>query len=297
MKAEFDFERGRSIIWLASYPKSGNTWLRALLTAFLQPGSPLDLNALVGKGRFLDRQLLDDMAGIDSAQLSPRDLIPYQAMQIRAFAASAQEALYCKTHSKYLTGAGGCALFPTDATAGAIYIVRNPADIVPSYAHHEGKDFDTIITMMADDTAALDYWAGRRSPNVPQLVGSWSGNVASWVDQAPFPVLLVRYEDLLDKPDGMLESILEFLRMPHTPERVTQAVETACFESLAKAERQTGFSEKPSLARSFFREGRSGGGAKLLNTAQLRKLLRACEFEMTRQGYHIAPAGPERTLQ
>ncbi|MEJ2083836.1 MAG: sulfotransferase, partial [Acidobacteriota bacterium] len=35
------------IVWLASYPKSGNTWLRAFLMNFLDPGKrPVDINQL-----------------------------------------------------------------------------------------------------------------------------------------------------------------------------------------------------------------------------------------------------------
>lgn len=61
---------GRTIIWLASYPKSGNTWLRALLTAYLAPDQPLDLAALTGAPVQLDRQALDDACGIASAETS-----------------------------------------------------------------------------------------------------------------------------------------------------------------------------------------------------------------------------------
>lgn len=285
MKAEFDFERGRSVIWLASYPKSGNTWVRALLTAYMDGGGELDLNALVGKSRLLDRQMLDDMAGIDSAMLGPGDLIPYQAMQIRDLAASAREPVYIKTHSAYLRGEGGCALFPAEATAGAIYIVRNPMDIVPSYAHHEGKDFDAIIAMMSDKTATLDHWAIRRTSNIPQMVGSWSENVASWISDAPFPVHLVRYEDILRTPSSAFERILDFLGMAVAADRVAQAIDRASFASLAKAERKAGFAEKPSSARSFFRQGEAGGGLRVLDAEQVRKILQDSEAIMNRVGY------------
>ena len=290
MKAEFDFERGRSIVWLASYPKSGNTWVRALLTAYLDGGGELNLNALVGKSRLLDRQMLDDMAGIDSALLSPRDLIPYQAMQIRSLSASAREPVYIKTHSAYLSGEGGCALFPAEATAGAIYIVRNPLDIVLSYAHHEGKDFDAIIAMMSDETAMLDHWPSRRSSNIPQLVSSWSNNVASWISDAPFPVHLVRYEDILRTPSLEFERILDFLGMTVATDRVAQAIDRASFASLATAERKSGFAEKPSSARSFFRQGEAGVGLSVLDVEQLRKILQDSEAIMTRVDYGASEA-------
>ena len=287
MTAAIESGPGRSIVWLASYPKSGSTWVRAFLTAFLDPGSPVDLGALVGKPRLLDRHMLDDMAGIDSAQLSPAALIPYQAMQIRALAASAQAPIFFKTHSQYLVGPGGHALFPAEATAGAICIVRNPVDVVPSYAHHEGKTFDEIIGMLADDSAMLDHWPTRRSPNIAQTVGSWGAHALSWINAAPFPVHLVRYEDLVREPHARFTQMLDFLRLSPAPERVRYAAARASFAALAQAETEHGFAEKPTTARPFFREGQIGTGQNELTGDQLAKVLLTCAPVMQRLGYSI----------
>jgi aryl sulfotransferase len=285
MRADFDIANGRSIVWLASYPKSGSTWVRAFLTAYHNRCGSVDLNALIGKPRLIDRQMLDDLAGIESAELSPPDLMPYQAMQIRALASSLRESFYCKTHSKYLLGADGEPMFPAEATAGAIYIVRNPMDIVPSYAHHDGKSIDTIIEMLGDDSATLDYWPRRSSPNLPQVIGSWSSHVASWIEDVPFPVHVVRYEDLLSEPHIHFPQITDFIGLPTLAEGVAEAVDKASFPLLAEAERRNGFAEKPSTARPFFREGKSGVGHTDLNAEQRGKILLNCGRMMQKVGY------------
>lgn len=278
-------DNGRHLVWLASYPKSGNTWLRAMLTAFLEPESEVMLDRLVGRNSFLDRQALDDFAGIDSAQLSADELIPYQAMQLRAANEEACEAFFCKTHSARLAASDGTPLFPADATAGAILIVRNPIDIVPSYAHHEGKHFDRIIAMMGDEEAGLDLWSGKRSANLPQVMGSWSSHSASWADCDDFPVLVLRYEDLLDDPAGGLAKVLGFVGLEFDEAQLAAAVLEAQFDRLKQHEAAAGFAEKPSETREFFRSGTSGDGAMQLSDQQIEEVLRKHAGVMRRFGY------------
>ncbi|WP_164931322.1 sulfotransferase domain-containing protein [Erythrobacter sp. HKB08] len=276
---------GRSIVWLASYPKSGSTWVRALLTACLFPDEPLDLSALVGGPIVFDRSLLDDHAAIDSADLTLDALLPYQSAFHRAFAAEGDGPVLVKTHSAFRRASDGTALFPKQASAGAILIVRNPLDIVASYAHHEGKTADAIIERMADEEARQDEWPDKTSKAVPQLLGSWSTNVTSWLDQDEIPLLLVRYEDLLSDPAGQLDRITSFCGLSIDLEKQGAATDAASFERLKKAEDDAGFSEKPRAGKAFFRKGRTGGSTRELNEAQNRRILEDHGAAMRRLGY------------
>lgn len=279
------FGPGRSIVWLASYPKSGSTWVRALLTACMYPNEPLDLSALVGAPVVFDRSLLDDHAAIDSANLSLRALLPYQSAFHRAFAAEADGPAFVKTHSAYRRADDGTALFPKEASAGAILIVRNPLDIVASYAHHEGKTADAIIDRMADEGARQDEWPDKAGKAVPQLLGSWSANVISWLDQDEIPTLLVRYEDLLSEPAKQLDRITSFTALPIDREHAAAAIEACSFDRLRAAEHRGGFAEKPRAGKTFFRKGLTGGSTRELDELQSTRVLTDHRQAMLRLGY------------
>ena len=264
------FDPGRTIVWLASYPKSGNTWLRALLTALIEAPQALDLDYLLGTPDAYDRHALDDHAGIDSSEFSLAELRPYLAGFVRELAADARPPRFIKTHSGY----GDGTLFPADASAGAICVVRHPQDVAPSLAHHENSTLDAAIARMADPAALIDHTPGRGSSVVAQELGSWSGNVAGWLEQQEIPLLLVRYEDLLDDAVCQLGRIAAFLGLGTTPALLQAAVDACAIERLREAERRSGFAEAPRADRSFFRHGRTGSGKAALTPAQRQSISR-----------------------
>lgn len=285
MTSQAQYSPGRSIIWLASYPKSGSTWLRALLTACLCPDEPLDLNQLVGASVVFERAALDDHAAIDSAHHSVDELLAYQSDYHCAIARDLQGPVFIKTHSAFRSTPDGIDLFPREASAGAIVIVRNPLDIVGSYAHHEGKPADAIIARMAASDACQDAWDDRISKALPQRIGDWSGNVASWLDQRAMPVCLVRYEDMVADTQAALVRVLEFSGIGQSEEAVQRAVEACRFAQLSAAEARGGFVEKPSQMRRFFRTGEAGRGIRELDARQAATILSDHRAVMERLGY------------
>src|SRR5207237_10578443 len=114
------------IWWLASYPKSGNTWLRAIL-ATLMSGKPVDINAMAFLGpHAASRSHFDRALGVDSTSLSYEQELNLRPRVYEILAADAERPLYCKTHVAYLATPAGEALFPATATRGAICVVRDP---------------------------------------------------------------------------------------------------------------------------------------------------------------------------
>lgn len=267
-----DFQDDRSIVWLASYPKSGNTWLRSLLTAYCYPDEQFDINALIGQQDPFDRQMLDDHAGITSADMTEEELIPYQAQLHRHLAREAQAPYFVKTHSAYRISPNGIPLFPAEASAGAIYIVRDPVDVVPSFAHHEDRGLDWAITQMANPDAGMDKSLGRASLMLPQTMYSWSGNVRSWLDQTAIPVHLLRYEDLHADPAEYFARVLRFCAIDVDTPRLYRAIDRCRIDRLQRDEADTGFTERPSPRRQFFRGGRIGDGQQALSIEQTNEL-------------------------
>ena len=101
-------------------------------------------------------------------------------------------------------------LFPKEATAGAIYIIRNPLDVVVSFADHSGLDYDTAISRMAQESFAFCAKSRRLHDQLQQKLLSWSSHVNSWTERVPFPVCVIRYEDMKRRPDVTFSKAVQF---------------------------------------------------------------------------------------
>jgi hypothetical protein len=276
----------RSLVWLASYPKSGNTWLRAMLTHLLHaPGEAFSVNALAGGITGGDRHALDDACAISSAEMTPAELLPYRALLHRQMAAEAEAPFFVKTHDQYVRGADGTALFPADASRAAIYIVRNPLDVALSFAHHGQQDLDVTIARMADPHSTLNVWPDRISDFLPVHLGRWSDHVAGWMQQQAIPVCLIRYEDMLDDPAAALARVVAAAGIDAPAEAVAAAAAASSLESLQTREAAEGFAEKPANMPAFFRSGRAGEWTSALTEAQVARIVADHRAEMAALDY------------
>ena len=143
------------IIWLASYPKSGNTWFRVFLTNLRrEEDGPAQINKLNNRFIASARAIFDDEAGIEASDLTPDEIDRLRPEIYTHLAEEAEEGLFMKGHDAYLSNDQNIRLYPKEATAGAIYIIRNPPDVVISFANHSGRSYDPAISQRADDIFA-----------------------------------------------------------------------------------------------------------------------------------------------
>jgi hypothetical protein len=165
------------IIWLASYPKSGNTWTRAFLHNLLRNAQqPASVNEL-------DRFCFGDSATVWYQKVSgrkPTEMTNKEIAALRpkvhlAFTRSSPDSVFVKTHCA-MVEAEGVPLITMAASAGAIYIVRNPLDVVLSLGDHYGLDVDGAIEMLAAPNAA----SSTDERNVFEVYGPWHRHVESW---------------------------------------------------------------------------------------------------------------------
>jgi aryl sulfotransferase len=273
------------IWWLASYPKSGNTWLRVALATLLS-GRPADINAMQSVSMIAtNRAFFDHALGIESADLTGEQETNLRPRVYEIWAAEASRPLYCKAHDAYRMTPAGEPLFPTAATLGAVYIVRDPRAVAVSFANHLGEPIDETILRMHDPPAAASPAIKRLPRQLRPRLGPWRDHVESWRD-APFPVHFVRYEDMHRDPHATFAGVASFLGLASDRERIAMAVEAAAFPRLQAQERATGFNEKPIEAAAFFREGRVDGWRQALTAEQAARIvaehgavMRRCDYD------------------
>lgn len=276
------------IVWLASYPKSGNTWVRTLLAnALSRSREPVSINAVnkVLPGSVAgSRSMFEHLVGLESSDLADDEaelLLPaaYRVQAERAAPFGAR--LFHKVHDACRDTLAGQPLFPADATAGAVYLVRNPLDIAVSWTFFRDQtDFDDAVRMLTEGIV----FAGRGQ--LPQRLPSWSSHVESWTG-APFPVLAVRYEDLLADAVGQLAAMIRFLGMESDvdQERIRQAVSFSEFERMREDEAKNSFRESVSPRQPFFRSGKAGQWRRHLTSKQVAAVVLANERVMKEWGY------------
>ncbi len=265
------------IVWLASYPKSGNTWLRAFIANLrLGDRGPANINDLQIPTA-ANRHLFDEVTGIEASDLMPEEIARLRPRVYRQLAEDSAETVFLKIHD-------ACGpIVPADATAGAIYIIRNPLDVAVSFAHHMSKPIDWSIEEMA--STAAGYYSDLPIRNLDQQLGSWSGHVSSWVDQRAFPVHVVRYEDLHDRPVEAFTAVATCCGLQNKPNSVQRAIERSAFDVLQKQELNTGFRERPEKLALFFRQGRAGIWREALLPAQVARIIDDHGPVMERFGY------------
>jgi hypothetical protein len=275
-----------NLLWLASYPKSGNTWIRAFLANLVaNRPAPLPLGELPAYCDDDARAELYSLAsGRSSTALSIEEICALRPSVHAQLAAAASGTLFVKTHN-YWGGFEGFPLHNAQVTAGGIHVVRNPLDVAVSMTHHFGLSVDEAIAFMANEGTATEN-EGRW---VTQLLGSWSSHVGSWADIDHASFLTVRYEDLVDKPGKSFARIAKLVGVTDRA-RIERAVRHAGFETLAKLERRDGFIEASEKTNArFFRAGRANQWRTALDRDQISRIVDAHRARMVQFKY--VPAG------
>ncbi|MFA5964184.1 MAG: sulfotransferase domain-containing protein [Sphingomonas sp.] len=273
-------------IWLASYPRSGNTWTRSALLSLRSDDGAVTFSELSRFGRMATgRGLFDDWLLMDSALLSVAQIEALRPeFHDHHFAASNPPRL-CKVHDPWFRAASGRPVFDRAHTTAAIYLVRDPRDVAISWARFTSRTIDAAIAMLADPTAMLG--AGRRggSDHIPQRLGNWSGHVTSWVDDSGLSPLVVRFEDMLANVGTALAGIASHIGWPVDREAIRRATAATRFDRLAAQEQALGFGETPESAERFFVSGKAGGWRDVLTAGQAARVERDHRQVMERLGY------------
>ncbi|HEY9003783.1 MAG TPA: sulfotransferase domain-containing protein [Mucilaginibacter sp.] len=286
-------EDQKKIVWLASYPKSGNTWFRAFLTALLGDGT-LDINMMKTDGIFSSRKIFDDTTDLDSTYLYD-DEVKQMLPEVFTEVASqySRPRLFVKVHDAYSKNVDGIPIIPVEPTLCALYFIRNPLDVVGSFANHNAGTIDESIEIMNNPRGTLarqNRLRGEMNINYQftQLMFSWSDHAESWTNpEVPFPVLVLRYEDMLHDTLNTFSKAVAFMGLEKTTEEIEKAINQCRFEKLKEQEKENGFMEKNRKSESFFRSGKSGGWKNELTPEQIRSIVDNHRAVMEKYGYEI----------
>lgn len=276
----------RKIVWLASYPKSGNTWFRAFLTALFNPDNPeIDINNLYQSTIASSRQLFDEMTGVSSADLRQEEIDRLRPAVYRQNAMESEEIQYHKVHDAWTLLPNGEPLFPSDTTKAALYFIRNPLDVAVSFSHHLNTSIEKTIAIMNDPGYAFCKRDNRLHNQLRQRLLTWSGHVKSWVDDSGFSVLVMRYEDMKSSPLVTFTQAIDFLGLAYKSDAIEAALDRASFARLKQQEEERGFSEKSAGSGSFFRKGVVGDWKNVLSEIQVERIIQEHSFTMKKFGY------------
>ncbi len=273
------------IIWLASYPKSGNTWLRAFISHLLEgKDEKVDINQMKTDGIFSARSTLDEITGIETSNLTPEEIDTLRPAVYNYIATVAKRRLFIKVHDAYTYLADGSPLLGT-VNAKAVYILRNPLDVAVSLANHLSKSLDETIRHMNDETFAFCRSKDSLPNQTRQKLLTWSAHVQSWAGVSAFPVYFLRYEDMKADPIAAFTGAVRFIGMDCTDAQIQRAIELSDFKKMKAEEEKNGFGEKPAGLSSFFRAGKTGDWRNHLSDAQRDKLIADHRAVMRQYGY------------
>ncbi len=283
--------------YLASYPKSGNTWCRVFITELMRlagdnPGEELNLNQDIETGAIASSRLwLDDQLGINSCDLSFSELDPLRGHAGASAWLFAEGERFHKVHDAFQSpDSRGRPVVSTTGCSGVVYILRHPEDVAVSLSHFFSWPLDRCVDSLLDPSAALVPGERFGGHQVRQHMGRWDQHVRSWADQTQLPVLIMRYEDMLANGSETFTKLATFLGLPDDADLIDQALENTSIEKLKKLEEDVdGFDEKPAGCERFFRSGRTGEGAEQLSNEQRKRLAKGLSEVMKRFEYE----GPE----
>jgi hypothetical protein len=256
------------LVWLASYPKSGNTWLRAFLHNYIvQPDAPYSINALADFSAVeCAAALFRPHTSKPVASVNPDEVQALRPAVHRDLTQLHADLVFVKTHNANLA-LHGTAFCTPSLTAGAIYIVRDPRDVALSYAAYTGISVDETIAFMGQKGAAnlgTDI-------QVFELLSSWSVHVESWTQAQNF--LVLRYEDMIASPQTAFARVVRYLGDGDHPARLAKSIAFSRFDVLAAQEQRDGYAAHAPGARArFFRQGRAAAWRSILTSTQLARI-------------------------
>ncbi len=275
------------IIWLASYPKSGNTLLRAILASYFYSND--------GNFDFFNLNKINQFPSVQhfkslNLDLSNEKDVFKNFIEAQKLINKDKKIKFMKTHSS-LAKINNCNFTDFNNSLGAIYIVRDPRNVVTSFSHHYDLNIDEATRVMTDPTR----WLVKTDQIYKTFLGSWSINYNSW-KQMKDKVLIVKYEDLINKKKTTMLKILKFIETLGLNDfklninKLNKVIKTTEFEKMKELEKKKEFKEavldpKTKKRKVFFKLGPRNNWKNILDLKNVKIIENAFQKEMIELGY------------
>ena len=282
------------IIWIASYPKSGNTWLRSLISSYF----------FTDDG-FFDFKLLKNIPSYPSPPFfekypdkfdKPEATAKYWIPEQERINKNNNKLIFLKTHNA-LCKINGYSFTDTKNSLGAVHIIRDPRNVISSISNHYQIDLDEALKFMKTPNKAIYVKKDQRYLGFNALF-SWSSNNKSWSECQKFPVLTIKYEDLEKETFETFKKVFEFikkvskLKEDFNQKKAEVAIKNCNFEKLQKLEKEKGFYEAISKKNSsekikFFNLGNKNNYKNLLNKNLIDEINLFYKDELKKYNYNF----------
>ncbi len=279
----------KHIFWVSSYPKSGNTLIRAILTGlFFSNDGKVSFDSMRNIALFETTKRLNFIKSVNKEDFynlgDLRTLSKYwQKIQINQELKIANGFGFLKTHS-CLVSIKNNFFTTSDITKGYIYVIRDPRDLCISWAKHSNYSIDQSIEFLCNPLSVLKWINKSKYSLMPknifplQFISSWGEHVKSWTENdINVPKLIIKYEDLITDKETIINNIIEFfyqsfgIKIKNLDIKLKNILETTSFNYMKNIEVQNGFDEAMPWS-SFFRQGKEKEWKQILNKEQQLKI-------------------------
>ena len=279
------------IIWIASYPKSGNTWMRSLLASyFFSKKGEFDFSLLGKIKQFPDVDyFINDKDQYLTLESTSKNWIKKQSIINLD-----RKLKFFKTHNA-ICNINGNSFTDSKNSLGGIYIVRDPRNVITSLANHYQTDHKEALNFMTNDNRYIYQKKGERYLAFSPLF-SWTSHIRSWTTTKIFPVLTIRYEDLHLETFETFKKVINFIKtisksnISFKREKVKESIYSCGFDRLKDLEKKNGFSESvmkkdKSGKVDFFNLGKKNNYKKILDEKLVDEMNIIYREELIRYGY------------
>ena len=295
----------KHIFWIASYPKSGNTLLRSVLTSlFFSEDGNFNFDLLKKIVTLEEVARLRTVNGLEPEKFFNKDIKNRSSLIF--------DHLYDLKKKSKLGFSEDFAFFKTHFCAqnfdkrnfiideyirGIIYIVRDPRDVCVSWARYAKLSIERSLEFIVNDDAFIQ-WTGSHGAieypnNIPVVLSSWEKHVRSWLEIiSNFPHLLIKYEDLVYKKEKVIYEILDFfktnynIKIENEKIKISNILKTTDFKKMQYEEKNKGFKE--SNVDQFFSVGKKDQWKNILNKDQILTIEKRFETTMNELKYQLS---------
>jgi len=276
------------IVWISSYPKSGNTWIRTFIsTYYLSSNDKFDFKMLKNirqfpHEKFFNKKITDINSAINNWDLAQNNI------NLK------NELIFLKTHAA-LVKINNIPFTNNKNTLGAIYVVRDPRNVVTSLSNHYQLTFDESLEFMTNKKKFLLKKNDPSNFGNFTFLNSWSEHYKSWLHTKQFNLLFIKYEDLENDTFNTFKKIVEFLNKIMKKKekidgnRLIKIIDAVSFETLKKKENDEGFPEavinNKKQKINFFYLGKDNKWQNLLSRKQINTINNIFNDDLKKLGY------------